>query len=91
VPALLTLEGPRNLGCVGCTRPTSQNVPFAGLGSRVLEPTRPCINCTPTSTVLTGLQGSFDVTGFLSSPFMLALIGLGIGAFFAYRKLPRKR
>ena len=93
MPMLMQLQGPSNLGCVGCTRPTSQpgtnGVSLAGsLGSRTLAPTRPCINCTPTTTVLTGLGGASS--SFLSSPLMLVVIGLGLGGFLAYRTMRRK-
>jgi hypothetical protein len=69
VPAILQLEGPSRLGCVGCTRPTSQpgtqGVQLAGaLRGK-------------------GLQGA--VGGILAaSPFMM-LMGFGFGAFLAWR------
>jgi hypothetical protein len=90
MPALMSLEG--SLGCMGCTRPTSQpgtnGVSLAGsLGNRVITSPAPCVNCIPG---VAGLGGSFDVTGLLTSPFVLGLIGLGIGGFIAYRTMHRK-
>jgi hypothetical protein len=91
MPSLMSLEG--SLGCMGCTRPTSQpgtnGVSLAGsLGNRVITSPAPCVNCIPG---VAGLGGSFDVTGLMTSPFVLGLIGLGIGAFLAYRTLPPDR
>lgn len=92
MPALMSLEGPGSLGCMGCTRPTSQpgtnGVSLAGFGGRTIAPTAPCINCTPTTTVLAGASTSL---GFLTSPFVLALLGLGIGGFIAYRTMHKGR
>jgi hypothetical protein len=95
MPALMSLEGPGSLGCMGCTRPTSQpgtnGVTLAGFGGRTLAPTAPCINCTPTTTILTGLSGASSSFGFITSPLALAIIGLGLGGFLAYRTMGRKR
>lgn len=72
MPALLQLEGPGRLGCVGCTHPTTQpsgTVALSGLRG------------------LHGLHGASSIGAFFTtSPFAMA-VGLGIGAFYAWHSL----
>jgi hypothetical protein len=69
MPALMTLQGPKGLGCMGCTRPTSQ----------------PGTNGVSLAGSLAGPPLSGAASDFLSASPLTMIMGFAFGAFVAWR------